>query len=70
MTPDQYASLMQKEQDRETQEKEDKQAHENLTKLEEEIDNQHYNQLVEMIQGTKSKNDAPSEADKKAKEQE
>lgn len=42
MTPDQYESLMQKEQEREMRDKEDKQAHENLQKLEQDIDNQRY----------------------------
>lgn len=57
MSPAQYESLMQKEQEKELREKEDTQAKENLKKLELEIDNQRYSQLVEMVQGTKSKHD-------------
>jgi len=34
-------------------EKEDKVAHENLKKLEQEIDSQKYTQLVEMVAGSK-----------------
>ena len=70
MTPDQYEALMQKEQQRETQEREDKQARENLKKLEKEVDDSRYQQLVEMVQGTKSKHDGPSDAEKKKAEEE
>ena len=42
MTPEQYESLMQKEKEREVQEREDRQARENVKKLEKEIDNQKY----------------------------
>ena len=49
MSPEQFESLMQKEKEREVKEKEDKLAQQNLKKLEQEIDNQKYNQLVEMV---------------------
>ena len=72
MSLDQYESLVQKEKEKEMQEKEDQAAHENLVKLEQEIDGQRYSQIVEMVAGSKKTRDekAKMEADDKKKVEE
>lgn len=59
---------MQKEKEKAMKDQDDKEARENLKKVEQEIDNQKYQQLVEMVQNA-NKTDTV-EAQKKVKEAE